>query len=58
MERRNTRDRDRGEGHFEQSHGSLKKGLGRLTGDRKTQAEGHIDKAKGGAGQQNDRLYK
>jgi uncharacterized protein YjbJ (UPF0337 family) len=38
--------------------GSLKKGLGRLTGDRKTQAEGHIDKAKGGAGQQNDRLYK
>lgn len=34
-------DRDHGRGILNKALGSLKKGVGRLTGDRKTQAEGH-----------------
>jgi uncharacterized protein YjbJ (UPF0337 family) len=40
-------DRDRGKGLLNKAKGSLKKGFGRLTGDRKIEAEGHLDKAKG-----------
>jgi uncharacterized protein YjbJ (UPF0337 family) len=40
-------DRDREKGMLNKAKGSLKKGLGRLTGDRKTQVEGHVDRAKG-----------
>jgi uncharacterized protein YjbJ (UPF0337 family) len=42
-------DSDRVEGKAEQAKGSIKKGVGELTGDEKMQAEGTADKAKGKA---------
>ena len=35
------------EGKYEQAKGSVKEGLGRLTGDEELQAEGSADKLKG-----------
>lgn len=35
------------EGKYEQAKGSIKDGLGRLTGDEEMQAEGKADKVKG-----------
>jgi uncharacterized protein YjbJ (UPF0337 family) len=35
------------EGKYEQAKGSIKEGLGRLTGDEDLQAEGSADKLKG-----------
>jgi uncharacterized protein YjbJ (UPF0337 family) len=40
-------DRDRVKGVADKAKGSVKKAVGRATGDRKTEAEGHLDKAKG-----------
>ena len=40
-------DRVRQKGILNKAKGALKKGLGRVTGDRKTLAEGHTDTAKG-----------
>jgi uncharacterized protein YjbJ (UPF0337 family) len=42
-------DKDRIEGAAEQAKGSIKKGIGSLTGDEKLKAEGSADKAKGQA---------
>jgi uncharacterized protein YjbJ (UPF0337 family) len=39
--------RDEIEGKYEQAKGSVKDGLGRLTGDEEMQAEGKADKLKG-----------
>ena len=39
--------RDEMEGKYEQAKGSVKEGLGRLTGDEELQAEGSADKLKG-----------
>ena len=39
--------RDEMEGKYEQAKGSVKEGLGRLTGDEDMQAEGTADKMKG-----------
>ena len=39
--------RDEIEGKYEQAKGSIKEGLGRLTGDEEMQAEGTADKMKG-----------
>lgn len=38
---------DEVEGKYEQAKGSVKEGLGRLTGDEDMQAEGSADKVKG-----------
>ena len=40
-------DRDKGEGTVDDLKGRAKEGLGGLTGDEKTQAEGKGDQAKG-----------
>ena len=40
-------DRDRVKGVADKAKGSVKKAVGRATGDRKTEAEGHLYKAKG-----------
>lgn len=39
--------KDEVEGKYEQAKGSIKEGLGRLTGDEEMEAEGSADKAKG-----------
>lgn len=39
--------RDEIEGKYEQAKGSVKEGLGRLTGDEELEAEGTADKVKG-----------
>ena len=39
--------RDEMEGKYEQAKGSVKEGLGRLTGDEEMEAEGTADKLKG-----------
>ena len=41
--------KDELEGKYDQAKGSVKKGLGNLTGDRDLQAEGEADKASGNA---------
>jgi uncharacterized protein YjbJ (UPF0337 family) len=40
-------DEDRVKGAANQAKGSVKEGVGRMTGDHKAQAEGKADKAKG-----------
>ena len=40
-------DKDRIGGMADQAKGAIKKGVGKLTGDAKLQAEGEADKAKG-----------
>jgi uncharacterized protein YjbJ (UPF0337 family) len=40
-------DRDRIKGAWNKAKGAVKKSVGRATGDRKTEAEGQVDKAKG-----------
>ena len=40
-------DKDRVEGSAKQIKGNIKEGLGKLTGDTKTEAEGKADKAEG-----------
>lgn len=40
-------DKDRVEGIAEQVKGSIKEGFGKLTGDKKTEAEGAAEKAAG-----------
>ncbi len=40
-------DKDRIEGAAKQAKGSIKEGVGKLTGDAKTQAEGKSEKAAG-----------
>jgi uncharacterized protein YjbJ (UPF0337 family) len=40
-------DRDRGKGILNKAKGAFKRAVGRVTGDRKIQAEGHFDRAKG-----------
>ena len=39
--------KDEMEGKYEQAKGSVKEGLGRLTGDEEMEAEGSADKLKG-----------
>ena len=41
-------DRDRVKGIWNKAKGAVKKGAGRASGDRKMEAEGHIEKDKGG----------
>jgi uncharacterized protein YjbJ (UPF0337 family) len=40
-------DKDRVEGAAKQVKGKIKEGVGKLTGDAKTQAEGNADQAEG-----------
>jgi uncharacterized protein YjbJ (UPF0337 family) len=40
-------DKDRIEGAAKQAKGALKEGVGKVTGDAKTQAEGKADKTEG-----------
>ena len=40
-------DKDRVEGAAEQAKGKIKEGVGKVTGDTKTQAEGSYDQAEG-----------
>lgn len=40
-------DKDRVEGAMHQAKGAIKEGAGKLTGDKKTQAEGTAEKAAG-----------
>jgi len=40
-------DEDRQKGMVDKAKGAVKKNVGKATGDRKTEAEGHIDQAKG-----------
>jgi uncharacterized protein YjbJ (UPF0337 family) len=40
-------DKDRIQGSFDQAKGKVKEGVGKMTGDQKTQAEGKVDQAKG-----------
>jgi len=40
-------DKDRIKGSANQAKGSIKEGVGKMTGDQKTQAEGKADKATG-----------
>jgi uncharacterized protein YjbJ (UPF0337 family) len=40
-------DKDRIKGAGEQAKGSIKETVGKVTGDKKTEAEGKADKAKG-----------
>ena len=42
-------DTNRVEGAFDKAKGSVKQGVGNLTGDEKLKAEGAADKAKGAA---------
>ncbi len=42
-------DKDRIEGMADQAKGAIKKGVGKVTGDAKLQAEGEADKMKGKA---------
>lgn len=42
-------DKNRVEGAMDKAKGSVKKGVGNLTGDEKMKAEGEADKAKGKA---------
>ncbi len=42
-------DKDRIEGMADQAKGAIKKGVGKVTGDAKLQAEGEADKLKGKA---------
>jgi uncharacterized protein YjbJ (UPF0337 family) len=42
-------DKDRIGGMVDQAKGSLKKGIGKITGDAKLQAEGEADRMKGKA---------
>ena len=42
-------DENRVEGAVDKLKGSVKEGIGKLTGDEKLKAEGAADKAKGGA---------
>lgn len=42
-------DKDRLKGMGNKIKGEVKKAAGRMTGDRKTEVEGHADKAKGEA---------
>ena len=42
-------DSNRVEGAFDKAKGSVKQGIGNMTGDEKLQAEGAADKAKGAA---------
>jgi uncharacterized protein YjbJ (UPF0337 family) len=42
-------DKERIAGSAQQAKGSMKAGAGKLTGDRKLEAEGHADKAEGKA---------
>ena len=44
-----TMDKDRIEGAGKQAKGAIKKAVGKLTGDAKTQAEGEIEKTEGKA---------
>ena len=38
---------DRAQGQTDQAKGEVKEGVGKLTGDRKTEASGKLDQAKG-----------
>jgi uncharacterized protein YjbJ (UPF0337 family) len=40
-------DKDRIQGGIDQAKGKVKEGVGKLTGDQKTEAEGKVDQAKG-----------
>jgi uncharacterized protein YjbJ (UPF0337 family) len=40
-------DKDRIKGSFGQAKGAVKEGIGKITGDAKTQAEGKAEKAEG-----------
>ncbi len=40
-------DKDRVEGTWEQAKGAVKEGIGKVTGDAKTEAEGKSEKAEG-----------
>jgi uncharacterized protein YjbJ (UPF0337 family) len=42
-------DKDRAEGAMDKAKGSVKQGVGNVTGDEKMKAEGTADKAKGKA---------
>lgn len=44
-----TSDEDRARGAAKDLGGKLKEGMGKLTGDRDLEAEGHLDQAKGKA---------
>ena len=45
-----TPNKDEMEGKYDQAKGSIKEGLGRLTGDDQMEAEGSADKLKGDVG--------
>jgi uncharacterized protein YjbJ (UPF0337 family) len=40
-------DKDRIKGSLDQAKGKVKEGVGKMTGDQKTEAEGKVDQAKG-----------
>jgi uncharacterized protein YjbJ (UPF0337 family) len=40
-------DKDRIQGSVDQAKGKIKEGVGKVTGDQKTEAEGKVDQAKG-----------
>jgi uncharacterized protein YjbJ (UPF0337 family) len=40
-------DKDRIKGSVDQAKGAIKAGAGKITGDKKLETEGHLDKAKG-----------
>jgi uncharacterized protein YjbJ (UPF0337 family) len=40
-------DKDREKGMVNKAKGAVKKNVGKVTGDRKTEAEGRVDQAKG-----------
>jgi uncharacterized protein YjbJ (UPF0337 family) len=40
-------DKDRIQGSMDQAKGKIKEGVGKVTGDQKTEAEGKVDQAKG-----------
>ena len=40
-------DKDRVEGAAHQAKGAVKEGVGKMTGDKKTEAEGKVEKAAG-----------
>jgi uncharacterized protein YjbJ (UPF0337 family) len=40
-------DKDRVEGAAHQAKGAIKEGVGKMTGDKKTEAEGKVEKAAG-----------
>jgi len=42
-------DKDRVEGAATNIKGKIKEGVGKMTGDAKTEAEGHVDQVKGKA---------